>query len=349
MPLSSTKRALIAIAVILFLCAAGAAIYLHHVRMLGPAATSGPPPDLLSQLPANAPVIAYVDAAALRKLQDSQLLTRLGMGKPGVQSDADYQVFVKGTGFDYARDLDRTAIAFWPASLDPTPAGVAEDRTLAIADGRFDAAKIKSYGLQSGGKTKTQGSRAVMEVPGTPPVAFEFLSPTRIAIASGSKPADLLAISTTRSRDPAMQAAIDRVAGSPIFTVARTDDLPASFYAALRNSSQLDKLARSIKGLTLAGKPDGESLNVALDVESDSMKHAFEIATLLSGGRLFASMAMSDPRNRRQMTPEQVAFLSAVVNQTKISHDNNWVRLSLPVTPEMLGATKPSAANSISR
>ncbi|MGH9682052.1 MAG: hypothetical protein ACRD4S_00335 [Candidatus Acidiferrales bacterium] len=336
---------MIAVVVVLCLCAAGAAIYLHHVRRLGPAATSGPPPDLLGQLPANAPVIAYVDVAALRKLQDSQLLTKLGTGGPGVQNDADYRTFVRGTGFDYTRDLDRAAIAFWPASLDPTAAGVAEDRTLAIADGRFDAAKIKSYARQSGGKATTQGSRTVMEVPGTPPVAFEFLSPTRIAIASGTKPADLLAISTARSRDPAMQAGIDRVAGAPIFAVARTDDLPASFYAALRNSSQLDKLARSIKGLTLAGKPDGDNLEVALDAESDSMKNAFEIATLLSGGRLFASMALADPRNRRQMTAEQAAFLSALASQTKISHDKNWVRLSLALTPEMLGAARSSPSS----
>jgi hypothetical protein len=78
------------------------------------------------------------------------------------------------------------------------------------------------------------------------------------------------------------------------------------------------------------------------------MKHAFEIATLLSGGRLFASMAMSDPRNRRQMTPEQVAFLSAVVNQTKISHDNNWVRLSIAITPAVLGVPSSSRSGAAS-
>jgi hypothetical protein len=45
------------------------------------------------------------------------------------------------------------------------------------------------------------------------------------------------------------------------------------------------------------------------------------------------------------MNPEQAAFLRAVINQVKVTHQDKWVRLTLDVTPEMLGgsASGPTA------
>jgi hypothetical protein len=344
MPLSSRNRALIAVAVIIGLVAAGFGAYLYKQRHPLPGASSGAAPVLLGQLPADAPAVGYIDVASLRGLQNSPLSAILGLTSPGPQADREYAEFVRGTGFDYTRDLDKAAIAAWPQSLITPAGGMGENRVLAIADGRFDQQKIKAYALRTG-TVVARGTQQVYEVPGNPPLSFAFLSPTRMVLASGKNATELLAgAGGGKARDPGMQARIGRVAGAPIFAVARTDQLPASFYSNFGNSPQLERLARSIRGLTLAGQPDGEIIRVALDAECDSMANALQLAALLDILRMGSTMALSDPKTRQQMNQEQAAFLRAVVNQVKVAHQDKWVRLTLDVTPEMLAAPKSSAA-----
>ena len=335
MPVSVTKRAVIGAVALACLATAGAGFYFYRLhRPLG-ALSAGKPPDILSQLPPKAPAIVYVDVAALRALHDSPLAALLGPGGRGSGEDRDYKNFVRATGFDYQRDLDKVAVAIWPANLATPPGAMGENRVLAIADGRFDQQKIEAYALRFG-KVDTRGAQPVYEVPGSPPVSFEFISPTRIALASGKDAENLLAPSNPLARDSVIQARIDRVAGAPVFAVARTDSLPASFYANFRNSPQLARLARSVEGLMLAGQPDGDRIRMALDAECDSMKNAIEIATLLDGFRMIGSVALANPKTRRQMTPQQATFLDTLVREVKVTHQDRWVRLTLDVTPAML-------------
>ncbi|MFZ0645498.1 MAG: hypothetical protein WA690_18960 [Candidatus Acidiferrales bacterium] len=354
MTVSSTTRAWIVVGVLLvLLLVGGAAFYFWHNRPLPPivstvpgAPAAAPPSDILSELPPDAPVVAYIDATTLRSLQNSPLAAALGLASPGPQADRDYANFVRDTGFDYTRDLDHAAVAFWPASIG-TPANVlGEDRVVAIADGRFDQPKIKSSALRTG-KEVSRAPQTVYEVPGNPPVALTFLSPTRIAIAGGKNATQCLSsinVSGSSRRDAAMQSRIDRVAGAPIFAVARTEHLPASLYDSFHNAPQLEQLARSVQAVTLAGQPEGNNLRLTLDAESDSMKDALAISILLEGGRMAGSMALSDPNTRRQMTKEQITFLQALVNQAQITHQNKLVRLVLDITPAMLNATPTRAA-----
>jgi hypothetical protein len=340
--MTSTKRALIAVAAMVCILGVIAAVYLYRWHRPFASTGGGPAPSILAELPADAPAIAYLDVAALRRLQNSPLSAVLGLTKNGSQTDRDYADFVRDTGFDYTRDLDQAAVAFWPTSLAPAANAAGDDPALAIADGRFDQRKIEAYATRAGGKSEQRGDRTIYIVPGSPIVSFEFLSPTRIAIASGKKSADLLDISTAGQRDPAMQARVNRVAGAPIFAVVRTSNLPASFYADLAKAPELDHLVRSIQGLSLSGQPQGDQIHVALDAECDSMKNAFEMSTILDGFRLIGSMSLSDPKTRRQlqMTREQAAFLEALIKAAQISHQDRWVRISLDLTPEMLGAKK---------
>jgi hypothetical protein len=348
MPTNSTNRALIVLAVLLALIVAAlGAFYYWQRRPLPPMISavpgvpiSGPEPDILSALPSDAPVIAYADVAALRKLQNSPLAAVLGITSPGPQADREYANFVRETGFDYERDLDRAGIALWPAGFG-TPANVlGEDRVISIADGRFDQQKIKAYALRTG-KVSTNGAREVFEIPGNPPVSLEFLSATRIALAGGKNASALLAAikpEGSATRDAALQSRIERVAGAPIFAVARTSNLPSSFYANFRNAPQLDQLIRSIQALTLAGQPDGDNLRVALDAETDSMKNAMQISFLLETGRMAGSLALSTPDARRQMTREQIAFLNSLLSGAKITHREKLIRLTFTITPDMLAA-----------
>jgi hypothetical protein len=368
--LSSTKRALIAVAVILCFAAVVCGVYLHRLRQPLATPNRGPAPNILSQLPPDAPAMAYIDVQALRKLQNSPLSALLGLSGAGPQrapqaqekalrtraeaahparkeaalsarneTAPEYAQFVADTGFDYTRDLDRVAIAFWPTDLAPAANAAGDNPALAIADGRFDQRKITAYALRVGGKTDTVADRTRYVVPGYPPVAFQFLSPTRIVIASGKNAADLINLPAASLPDPSMQARINRVAGAPFFGVARTDHLPNSFYANFESSPQLDRLVRSIRGLSLAGQGQGDQLRLAVDAECDSMTNAIEISTILDGFRLVGSMALADPKTRAQlqMTPEQFAFLEAFVKQAQVTRQDHWVRISLDVTTAMLG------------
>jgi hypothetical protein len=341
-PLSSTKRALIVVTAIVCIILAGLGIYLYRQRLPLPSA-SGPPPDVFSQLPLDAPAMGYIDVGALRKLQNSPLAAVLGLTSPGPQSDREYTEFVRETGFDYTRDLDRVAIAFWPQNLAVPAASMGENRILAIAEGRFDEEKIKAYALRTG-KVVARGSQSIYEVPGNPEVFFEFRSAGRIAIASGKNADDLLAEQTSGSHDPTMQARIARVAGAPIFAAARTDNLPSSFYASFANSPQLERLARSVRGISLAGQPDGDKIKMALDAECDSMANALQLAALLDIVRMGASLSLNDPKTRRQMTKEQAAFLGALINNVRVGRQDKFVRLTLDITPAMLGI-RPSASS----
>jgi hypothetical protein len=360
-PLSSAKRALIVIVVVLLcLIGAGVAYYFWQARPLPPIVSNlpgvpaaGPPPDILSQLPADAPVVAYLDAANLRALQNSPLAAALGLASPGPQADRDYANFVRDTGFDYTRDLDHAAIAVWPASFGTPDNVLGEDHVLAIADGRFDQQKIKTYALRTG-KEIPHGSQLVYEVPGNPPVSLTFLSPTRLALAGGRNATDLLArvnpnASSASSRGPAMQSRIQRVAGAPIFAVARTDRLPQSIYAPLHSSPQLEQIARSVQAFTLAGQPDRNNLRITIDAECDAMKNAVQLAFLLETGKMAGSMALSDPRTRRQLTKEQFTFVEALINRATINQQNKVVRITLEITPDMLSTApappKPAASH----
>jgi hypothetical protein len=341
MPMSSAKRALIAVAILILLAVTAGSFYLYRMhRPLSPA-SAGKPPDILSLLPSDSPIIIYIDADALRGLQGSPLVAGLGLAGPNPQQDRDYLQFVQSTGFDYTRDLDHAAIAFWPAGL-ATPANpMGDDRSLIYADGHFDQQRIAAYALRTG-HLETRGSQSIYRVPGNPPIAFTFLSPDRIELASGKNAEALLAPPAAQPRDPAMQTRLNRVAGAPVFAVARLDTLPDSFYANFRNAPQLDHFVRSIRALSLAGKPQGDLFQLALDADCDSLKNAFEISALLETFRMVGSMALSDPHTRSQMTPEQYAFARSFLKQLRISNQDHWVRLSIDITPEMLRAAAAS-------
>ncbi len=344
MPWSTTKKILIAMVLILLLAGVGVGIYLYRVSqpLAGPATASGPPPGVLSLIPSNAPIVAFLDAKALRTTPNSSLAAVGSILLPTPQQDPDYTQFVKNTGFDYSRDLDRAAIAMWPAELGAAASAAGENRTLSIADGRFDQQQIEAYALHVGGHAIKRGTITIYEVPGKPLLSFEFLSATRVEMASGKNATDLLTNPARSPRDPEMQARIDRVAGAPLFAVARTNDLPDSLYADFKNSPQLLGYIRSIQAITLAGQPQGNDLDVTLDGECDSMKNAIEISTLLNGFRMMGSVALKDPKERGDMTKQQVGFLSTLLAKTKVTAQDKWVRLSIALTPKMLAAAASS-------
>jgi hypothetical protein len=347
----SAKRLWIAVAALAALTAAGL-VYLHFASrrasrliaepgaMVYPASPQQAEHALgvLAELPPDAPAIGYIDVESLRKLQSSPLSTLLGLGGSKSREDREYQQFVRETGFDYTRDLDEGAIAFWPENTgEPGEGASAENRAFIIADGRFDERKIRAYALKSG-KAHASGAQTIYEIPGAPPVSFEFLSPGRIAITSGTASAEFLARARPASPDPGLKAGIDRLAGAPIFAIARADRMPKSFYTGLSKSPQVESLAHDVVALTLAAQPQGNVLKVVVDGESTSVENALTIATFLEFSRMGASLALSNPKTSRQLTEEQGAFLEGLLRESRISRRDRWVRLTFDITPQMLGA-----------
>ncbi|MDE3169869.1 MAG: hypothetical protein KGL75_06990, partial [Acidobacteriota bacterium] len=337
----SKTRALISIAALICLAGIAAGLYLYGgKRPTAPApAKPGPAPDIFDKLPSTAPVVGFANVAELRNLKNTPLASVLGLAAPGPAEDREYRTFVRDTGFDYTRDLDKVAVAFWPANLVQTAGTIGQNRVVAVADGNFDQQKIDAYALRTGRKIH-QGAQIIYDVPGNPPIAFEFLSPARMLIASGRDPMSLLAIANTRPDDAAIRARIGRVAGAPIFAVAETATLPKSFYSNFQNSPQLEHLVRSIQEITLAAQPSGNDIRTVVDAQCDSVKNALEISTLLDGFRVIGRAELADPSVQRQMSRQQDEFLTGLLSDASISRDGNWVRATFKISPAMLGASR---------
>src|SRR4029077_18880664 len=129
--------------------AIAAALLLYGSFRRNATAHASPAPELLSALPAGAPTLVYLDLAAVRASSFYQHRPDKG---PIAVPNQDYADFVRSTGFDFEKDLDRVVIASWPA-----PSGKEPTKNVVIADGRFDRAKIRDYAMRKGKLDRQQG------------------------------------------------------------------------------------------------------------------------------------------------------------------------------------------------
>ena len=107
----SRKTLLLSTRVIVAAIAAGLLFYGSFRRSA--TAHASPAPELLSALPAGAPTLVYLDLAAVRASSFYQHRADKG---PIAIPNQDYAEFVRSTGFDFEKDLDRVVIASWPAA-----------------------------------------------------------------------------------------------------------------------------------------------------------------------------------------------------------------------------------------
>src|SRR5258707_14631572 len=83
--------------------------------------------------PADASTVLFADLGELRR---APFAAELYNWIPKGQADAEYSQFLRETGFDYERDLDRAAIAVIKGEKD--------SKLFAVAEGRFDRKKIEA-------------------------------------------------------------------------------------------------------------------------------------------------------------------------------------------------------------
>jgi len=311
------KRALYFLLAAIFLSAA-----VYFLRG-GREDTSGPVPEMLAQLPADAPFILYADLAALRA---SPLVEQLAALAAPAQQDPEYASFVSQTGFDYTRDLDRVAVALRPGP----PASGHGGSVQVIAEGRFDRKKIAAYALRTG-RNETQDNREVYVVPGARPsdsISFSFLQPNRIAIADTPQ----LPPFAAGTPDAELQERVTRVAGSAVFIVGRASALPAGLASLGWQSDQLDTLVRSLRWYSLAARPVEDRVKIVLDADCDSPENARQLSGVLDGLRMLAQAALADPNMRRRMQPAPLALADSLLRSADISRSDATVRVIFELT-----------------
>ncbi len=307
----------------------------------------GPVPELLDFMPPESSTVLYVDLGPLRQ---SPFLQELRALAPSAEADREYAEFVRETGFDYTRDLDRAALAMIVRDKDST--------VFAVADGRFDRNKIKEFALKSG-KRETIGGREAYStlVSGrSKRITIAFLGNNRIALTDG---VNLAAYLAPRKEDPAgasWRERFTRLAGSPVFAVSEMSPESASIASRAAggfHSDQLTSLAASLRWGTLAARPDGDHLRVVAEGECANEESARQLSGVVSGLVLIARAGLADPKTQRQVGPEAIAAIDDLLKSVDVSRidrgETKAVRVLIDVTPRFLQAMRRMNAPSTPR
>jgi hypothetical protein len=296
---------------------------------------------LLIWMPEDARAVLFVDLAELRR---APIFADLLAWAPKPDADQEYKQFVRDTGFDYERDLDRLAVAFEQQG--------AQQIFFAVGEGRFDEKKIKAYAAKNGAM-QNSGGVEIFSLPiagSSARLSFTFLTNDRIAVTNHNDFATWFR--GAKATDNAeYQERFARVAGSPVFAVIRNEALKEAFSAdpasqALArkatgglSSPQLSSLLAQLQWLTVAGKPENNKLRVALDGESLEDKNAQQLADLLNGVALLARAGLSNARPQQLGAATRQSYL-ALLKSVEVSRidrpDSKSVRLMFDVTPDLL-------------
>lgn len=291
--------------------------------------------EMLGLMPPEASAVFFADFDELRR---APFFAELYAWAPKPQADAEYAEFLKQTGFDYERDLDRIAIASIKREQDST--------RFAIVDGKFDKQKISAFTLKSGSVSKNNG-REIFSVPmsgSAKKLSFTFLRNDRIALTDDTDFNVFLNAKRRKEDIAEWNVRFERLAGSPVFAVIRQNAgagtaLAAQAPGGLR-SPQLSSLLDQLQWITVAGKPENELLRVVADGECAADGTARQLADLLNGVLLLAQAGLNDAKTRQQLDPAaREAYLELLksADVTKLDRgETKSVRLVFEITPKFL-------------
>jgi hypothetical protein len=298
--------------------------------------------EALVLMPADASAVLFADFDELRH---AAFIAELYAWAPKPQADAEYAQFMKDTGFDYERDLDRLAIAVEKHGTDST--------LFAIADGKFDRERISAYAAKSGTVARN-GAHEIFSVPmsgGPKRISFTFLSKGRIALTDEANLGAFLTANRKNGGEAEWRARFERLAGSPVFAVIRQDAAAGSTLAAQApgglSSPQLSALLDQMQWITLAGKPDNDRLRVIVDGECSTDGTVRQLSDLLNGVILLAQAGLNDPKARQQLDPAAREAYLELLKSADVSKldrgDTKSVRVILEITPKLLEAARSAS------
>jgi hypothetical protein len=324
----SRKAALVA-ACLGAVAVAGALFFFSGFRR-SEVTSASPAPELLSELPAGAPTLVFIDLAAVRA---SSFYQHRPDKEPIAVPDRDYADFVRATGFNFEKDLDRVVLATWPAAP-----GEKQRKTIIIAEGRFDRAKIRDYAMRKGKLNRQQGHDVFLfptKIPGQWN-AITFLDDHRLALVQGESIAPLFsAHADPATADPARQRAT-RLDGAVMFAITRVPPVPDNFGAGGVQAAQLANLVRSVQWVTLAARPEGDDVRVSLEGECSSATNARELQAALEVLRMIGRAGLASPKTRRSMDASTYAVLQTLLQTADVTATGERVRILVELTPDIL-------------
>ncbi len=306
--------------------------------------------DFLALMPTEASAVLFADLGELRQ---APFVAQLHAWAPKPQADAEYAQFVKETGFDYERDLDRVAIAVVKRGQDSI--------LFAILDGKFDRQKISAYALKDGSAIRTDGREifSVTVSESINKISFAFLRNDRIALTNDSNLAVLLDAKKRPEDVAEWRTRFERLAGSPVFAVIRQDAAVGAALAAQApgglRSPQLSTLLDRLQWITLAGKPEKQWITLAGKPENDRLRVVVEgecaaeatarqLVDVMNGVIILAQGGLNDAKTRQQLDPvmrEAYLELLKSADVSKIDRgDTKSVRLVFEITPGFLEAAR---------
>ena len=260
--------------------------------------SSTPRASLLSAMPSDASAVIFADFTELRH---APFAAEFYNWIPKNQADAEYAQFLRETGFDYERDLDRVAISLIKAEKD--------SKLFAVAEGRFDRSKVEAYAARAGTREK-RGGRDIFSVPSGDPghkISFVFLSKNEIALSDAADIAPFLAPVSDNADRRSWRVRFARVAGSPVFAVIRQDSEAGSALASRTpggfQSPQLATLLNQLQWITLAGKPQEGSMRIVAEGECGDEQTSRQLSDLLNGILALAQAGLNGPQTRRGLDP----------------------------------------------
>ena len=298
---------------------------------------------ILAMMPPDASAVLFVDLAELRA---TPLLTQLFAASPAPTPDPEYAEFLKETGFNYERDLDLLAFAFFKNQIQST--------FFAVATGRFNQQKIAAYAEQHGKWFFTKVREKELKVFLVPLANgsghFQFAFPREDEIIiSDSLRTDLI----SNAFHPDVMRGdwgvrFDRLAGSPVFAVIRQDAAPGAALSAQApggfRSPQLSTLLDQLKWVTIAGKPDNNSLRIVLDGECPTEATARQLSDVLNGVVILAEGGLNDPKTRQHLDPRERSAILDLLKSVDVSKvqrgDMTSVRLVLEIGPDLWEAAR---------
>jgi hypothetical protein len=322
-----TKRWIVLVAAVLFL--AGVAVYSYQ-RGGDPMATRE---AMLTLMPGDSCAVVYIDVAEIRSSAFAAVLYKWA---PQPHIDPEYTRFLQDTGFDYERDLDRVAIAFLKHSDEVT--------IYSVADGRFDQKKIEAY-LSRTGAPIQQDERDLSKLPiSSQKLSFGFLRSDRIALTNDPRLSAAPAQTANREDAREWRERFERLAGSPLFAVLRQEAFAGNSLAAHApgelQSPQLASLLNQLLWVTIAGKPEGESLRLVAEGEYADDRTARQLQDVLNGILLLAQGGLNSPDTRRELDPQMRDAYLRILRGADVARidrgETKSVRAIIQVTPQLL-------------
>ncbi len=316
------KRLLI---IVLLLAVLGAVVY--RLTKKHQPAPSGEVAEIFSAVPSGAVAIAYVDLSGLRNSAFWQKTIALF---PEQERDPEFKRFVVEAGFDYERDLDRVVIG-WRLMKDN------QLQVTAIADGRFDRAKLRAYAQRHGSIEIRDGAETFLfDGEKRRPVRLRFLTDTRVALTEAGVEDTPAEAGAKSPLDKSMAGQVAAVSGATIFTVIRVEALPKMRGGATGPFDSLQDLRGTVDWLTLAARPEGARLRVQLQGQAPSTFKAMQAGILLDGFKLFATSALRNANTGTDLGEQEREALLDLLERTQIIREGAWLRARFELTHELI-------------